>query len=63
MKKTLVAMAVLAASGASFAQATLTGSYAFGYATTSSAAGAKSSGLGTDTLLCSCLLLKTWAVA
>jgi len=49
MKKTLVAMAVLAASGASFAQATLTGSYAFGYATTSSAAGAKSSGLGTDT--------------
>ena len=31
MKKTLVALAVLAASGASFAQATITGQYGFGY--------------------------------
>ena len=49
MKKTLIALAVLAASGASFAQVTITGSLAMGYkATTSSAAGDKS-GLGVDT--------------
>jgi membrane-bound inhibitor of C-type lysozyme len=49
MKKTLVALAVLAASGASFAQATITGTYAFGYASTTGGGVAASSGLGTDT--------------
>lgn len=49
MKKTLIAMAVLAASGASFAQATITGSYAFGYAQTSGGGAASASGFGTDT--------------
>jgi predicted porin len=48
MKKTLVALAVIAASGAAFAQATLTGGYTFGYQTTTNAAGVKSAGLGTD---------------
>lgn len=48
MKKTLVALAVLAASGASFAQATLTGAYAFGYETQTTA-GVKKGGMGTDT--------------
>lgn len=49
MKKTLIALAVLAASGASFAQVSITGSYAYGYeATTSSATGDKS-GFGIDT--------------
>jgi Gram-negative porin len=49
MKKTLVALAILAASGASFAQATITGSYAFGYSQSSGGGVAQSSGLGTDT--------------
>jgi len=47
MKKTLVALAVLAASGASFAQVTLSGSTAFGYRALSAPAG-DSSGLGFD---------------
>ncbi|OYQ41715.1 hypothetical protein CHU94_04885 [Rhodoferax sp. TH121] len=57
MKKTLIALAVLAASGASFAQATITGNYTAGYrassgvdATTTSA-GTDKSGLGNDTSL------------
>jgi predicted porin len=49
MKKTLVALAVLAASGASFAQATITGSYVFGWTNSTTSAGAVSSGLSTDT--------------
>jgi hypothetical protein len=49
MKKTLIALAVLAASGASFAQATITGNYTFGYAQTSGGGVATKSGLGTDT--------------
>jgi predicted porin len=49
MKKTLIALAVLAASGATFAQATITGSYAFGYAQTSGGGNAQKSGIGTDT--------------
>jgi len=49
MKKTLVALAILAASGASFAQATITGTYAFGFKSTSGGGAAASSGLGTDT--------------
>lgn len=52
MKKTLVALAVLAASGASFAQATITGAYAYGYQTTSNVGGVSgtdASGLGIDT--------------
>jgi hypothetical protein len=49
MKKTLVALAVLAASGASFAQATITGTYAFGFASQSGGGAAAQSGLGTDT--------------
>ena len=48
MKKTLVALAVLAASGASFAQVTLSGEIAFGYQATS-VDGVKKSGFGTDT--------------
>ena len=38
MKKTLIAMAVLAASGASFAQVTITGTYAAGYKTSTTSA-------------------------
>jgi len=51
MKKTLIALAVLAASGASFAQSsvTLTGAYAAGFESTKTAAGVTSSGFGTDT--------------
>lgn len=49
MKKTLIALAVLAASGASFAQVTITGNLAMGYVTTSSGSGADAGGLGVDT--------------
>jgi hypothetical protein len=55
MKKTLVALAVLAASGASMAQVTMTGTFSFGFVETSagktSATGTtvKSSGLGVQT--------------
>lgn len=49
MKKTLVALAVLAASGASFAQVTLSGEFAYGFFDGTSGAGAKASGLGIDT--------------
>jgi predicted porin len=49
MKKTLIALAVLAASGASFAQATITGNYTFGYAQTSGGGAVTTSGIGTDT--------------
>ncbi len=52
MKKTLIALAVLAASGASFAQVTISGNLAMGYrATTTGAVGASSdaAGLGVDT--------------
>lgn len=49
MKKTLIALAVLAASGASFAQATITGEYAYGWNTSISNTGAEKSGLGVDT--------------
>ena len=49
MKKTLIALAVLAASGASFAQATITGNYTFGYSQTSGGGVAQKSGIGTDT--------------
>jgi Gram-negative porin len=52
MKKTLVALAVLAASGASFAQATITGAYAYGYQMKSNVGGVSgtdSSGFGIDT--------------
>lgn len=49
MKKTLVAAAILAASGASFAQATITGNYTFGFTSDTTAAGATSNGLSTDT--------------
>jgi hypothetical protein len=49
MKKTLVALAVLAASGASFAQVAITGTYGFGYRADTSNTGAASSGLGVDT--------------
>lgn len=45
MKKTLVALAVLAASGASFAQVSITGQYGYGYKTTTTGS-ASSSGLG-----------------
>lgn len=50
MKKTLIALAVLAASGASFAQVTITGNYTAGYRASTAPAG-DSSGLGNDTSL------------
>jgi len=49
MKKTLVAVAILAASGASFAQATITGNYTFGFTSDKAAGGGTSDGLHTDT--------------
>jgi Gram-negative porin len=49
MKKTLLALAVVAASGAAFAQsATLSGSYVFGFQS-AKIGGVKTSGFGTDT--------------
>ncbi len=49
MKKTLLALAVVAASGAAFAQsATLSGNYTFGYQS-NKVAGVKTAGFGTDT--------------
>jgi predicted porin len=50
MKKTLIALAVLAASGASFAQVTITGNYTAGYRASTAPAG-DTSGLGNDTSL------------
>jgi predicted porin len=50
MKKSLIALAVLAASGASFAQVSITGNYTFGYRASSAPAG-DTSGLGIDTSL------------
>jgi len=47
MKKTLVAIAVLASAGAASAQYTLSGGYTFGYKATD-VAGAKSAGFGND---------------
>ena len=47
MKKTLVALAVLAASGASFAQVTITGKYGFGFKSTTTGA-ASANGLSTS---------------
>jgi predicted porin len=49
MKKSLIALAVLAASGASFAQVTVTGTLSMGYQADSLPSGAQSSGLGIDT--------------
>lgn len=49
MKKTLIALAVLAASGATFAQATITGNFTFGYAQTSGGGNPTTAGIGTDT--------------
>lgn len=57
MKKTLIALAVLAASGASFAQVSITGNYTAGYrastgvGATATANGGDQSGLGNDTSL------------
>jgi predicted porin len=49
MKKTLLALAIVAASGAAFAQsATLSGAYVFGYQSTK-VAGVRTAGIGTDT--------------
>ncbi|MDP3653068.1 MAG: porin [Rhodoferax sp.] len=48
MKKTLIALAVLAASGASFAQVTITGNLAMGYKLSTTAA-VDASGFGVDT--------------
>ena len=49
MKKTLVAVAVLVASGASFAQVAITGTYSFGYRSDTDKTGANTSGIGIDT--------------
>jgi predicted porin len=46
MKKTLVALAVLAASGASFAQVALTGQIGYGYQASTDKTGANAGGLG-----------------
>jgi predicted porin len=51
MKKTLIALAVLAASGASFAQVSITGNYTAGYEAIGNGASGDSSGLGIDTSL------------
>jgi len=48
MKKTLVALAAVAATGGAFAQATMTGAIAFGYASTTDSAGVNASGMGMD---------------
>jgi hypothetical protein len=49
MKKTLIAMAVLAASGASFAQVSITGAVAMGYQADTNASNVATGGLGIDT--------------
>jgi predicted porin len=49
MKKTLIALAVLAASGASFAQVTITGNLTMGYQAASDSAKNDKSGFGVDT--------------
>jgi len=49
MKKTLIALAVLAASGASFAQVTVSGNLTMGYQAASDAAKNDTSGFGVDT--------------
>ncbi len=48
MKKTLVALAAVAATGGAFAQAVMTGYVAFGYESATSSAGATSGGMGMD---------------
>ena len=48
MKKTLVALAAVAATGGAMAQAVMTGYIAFGYASTTSSANATASGMGMD---------------
>ena len=49
MKKTLIALAAVAATGASFAQASLSGEFAWGYLSSTDGAGKKTSGGGIDT--------------
>jgi len=49
MKKTLVALAAVAAAGGAFAQSVLTGEIAYGYLSSTSGAGATTSGGGMDT--------------
>ena len=49
MKKTLIALAVLTVSGASFAQATITGNYTFGFTSDTDNTGLVKNGLSTDT--------------
>jgi len=49
MKKNLIALAVLAATGTSFAQVTITGNLTMGYVASSDAAKSDASGLGVDT--------------
>jgi len=48
MKKTLVALAAVAATGGAFAQAVMTGYVAFGYESATSSANATTSGMGMD---------------
>ena len=48
MKKTLVALAAIAATGGAFAQATMTGGVAYGWYQNTSTAGVTASGLGAD---------------
>ena len=49
MKKSLIALAVLAASGASFAQVTITGNVTAGFQSSTQPGGASASGFGVDT--------------
>jgi len=51
MKKTLIALAAVAAASASYAQVSLSGEFAYGYLATTNGAGASSSGGGLDTAL------------
>jgi len=48
MKKTLVALAAVAATGGAFAQATMTGAFGYSWFQTTTSAGATASGVGTD---------------
>jgi len=49
MKKTLIALAAVAAASASYAQVSLSGEFAYGFLTSTDKAGATTSGLGIDT--------------
>jgi len=61
MKKTMIALAAVAAAGAASAQVTLGGEFAWGYGNYNTA-GVDSSGGGIDTSQVSFTQMKIWAV-